>query len=120
MELRVKGRGVEVSAAVRSYAEKRLRKLERQLPDPRIELEISAEHNPSIKAHHVAEATVWSNGPVLRARESSNDVRAAIDRVVDKLEAQAARYRGKRKDRRHGRRARAEPEPTGEAEPELE
>jgi putative sigma-54 modulation protein len=120
VELRVKGRGVEVSAAVRSYAEKRLQKLERQLPDPRIELEISAEHNPSIKAHHVAEATVWSNGPVLRARESSHDVRASIDRVVDKLEAQAARYRGKRKDRRHGRRARVEPEPTTEAEPELE
>jgi putative sigma-54 modulation protein len=111
VELRVKGRGVEVSDAIRSYAEKRLGKLDRQLPNPRIELELSAEHNPSIKAHHVAEATVWSNGPVIRARESSHDLRASIDRLVDKLESQAARHRGKRNDRRHGRGARAEPEP---------
>ena len=94
------GRGVEVSDAIRSYAEKRLRKLERQLPDPRIELELYAEHNPSIRDHHVAEATVWTRGPVLRAREASSDVRAAIDQLVDKLERQVTRYREKRKRRR--------------------
>ena len=93
----MKGRGVEVSDAIRSYAEKRLRKLGRQLPDPRIELELSAEHNPSIKAHHVAEATVWTKGSVLRARESSQDMRASIDQLVDKLERQVTRYREKRK-----------------------
>jgi putative sigma-54 modulation protein len=115
VELRVKCRGVEISDAVRSYAEKRLRKLERQLADPRIELELSAEHNPSIKAHHVAEATVWSSGTVLRARESSHDVRASIDRLVDKLEAQASRDRDKRRDRRRGRGL-AVPEAPGELE----
>ncbi len=105
VQLRVKGRGVEVSDAIRSYAEKRLGKLERQLPDPRIELELSAERNPSIKADHVAEATVWTKGPVLRARESSSDMRTSIDQLVDKLERQVTRYREKRKDRRHGRGA---------------
>lgn len=96
----MKGRGVQVSDAIRSYAEKRLGKLERQLPDPRIELELSAENNPSIKAHHVAEATVWTRGPVLRARESSEDMRASIDQLVDKLERQVTRYREKRKRKR--------------------
>jgi putative sigma-54 modulation protein len=100
VQLRVYGRGVEVSEAIRSYAEKRLRKLERQLPDPRIELELYAENNPSIKEHHVAEATVWTRGPVLRAKESSQDVRASIDQLVDKLERQVTRYREKRKRRR--------------------
>jgi putative sigma-54 modulation protein len=109
VQLRVKGRGVEVSDAIRSYAEKRLGKLERQLPDPRIELELSAEHNPSIKEHHVAEATVWTEGPVIRARESSQDMRASIDQLVDKLERQLTRYRGKRKDRRHGRSTQSTP-----------
>jgi putative sigma-54 modulation protein len=99
VQLRVNGRGFEVSDAIRSYAEKRLGKLERQLPDPRIELELYAENNPSIKEHHVAEATVWTKGPVLRARESSQDVRASIDQLVDKLERQATRYREKRKRR---------------------
>ncbi|HKA26793.1 MAG TPA: ribosome-associated translation inhibitor RaiA [Gaiellaceae bacterium] len=100
MELRVKGRGVEVTDAIRSYAEKRLGKLERQLPDPKIELQLSAEQNPSIRETHVAEATVWTNGPVLRARESSQDIRASIDQLVDKLERQVTRYREKRGRRR--------------------
>jgi putative sigma-54 modulation protein len=111
VQLRVKGRGVEVSDALRAYAEKRLRKLDRQLKDPEIELELSEEHNPSIRDRHIAEATVTGRGPVLRARESSHDMRASIDRLVDKLERQAARFRGKRDDRRHGRRARTPEEP---------
>jgi putative sigma-54 modulation protein len=104
VQLRVNGRGVEVSEAIRSYAAKRLGKLERQLPDPRIELELYSQNNPSIKEQHVAEATVWTKGPVLRARESSQDVRASIDQLVDKLERQVTRYRDKRK-RRRGRGA---------------
>ena len=98
----MKGRGVEVTDAIRSYAEKRLGRLERQLPDPDIELQLSAENNPSIKDCHVAEATVRTRGPVLRARESSEDMRASIDQLVDKLERQVTRYREKR-----GRRRRA-------------
>jgi putative sigma-54 modulation protein len=100
VQLRVKGRGVEVSDAIRSYAEKRLGRLERQLPDPEIELQLSAEQNPSIKDNHVAEATVWTKGPVIRAKESSQDMRASIDQLVDKLERQITRYREKRGRRR--------------------
>jgi putative sigma-54 modulation protein len=106
VQLRVKGRGVEVTEAIRSYAEKRLAKLERQLPDPEIELQLSSQQNPSIRETHVAEATVWTKGPVLRASESSQDMRASIDRLVDKLERQATRYREKRgRGRRPGRQA---------------
>jgi len=102
----VKGRGVEVTEAIRSYAEKRLAKLERQLPDPEIELQLSSQQNPSIRETHVAEATVWTKGPVLRASESSQDMRASIDRLVDKLERQVTRYREKRgRGRRPGRQA---------------
>ena len=104
MQLRVKGRGVEVTDALRSYAEKRLGRLERQLPDPQIELQLSAENNPSIRDSHVAEATVRTKGPVLRARESSHDMRASIDQLVDKLERQVTRYREKRGRRRRASR----------------
>ena len=100
----MKGRGVEVTDALRSYAEKRLGRLERQLPDPQIELQLSAESNPSIKDGHVAEATVRTKGPVLRARESSHDMRASIDQLVDKLERQVTRYREKRGRRRRASR----------------
>ena len=102
----MKGRGVEVTEAIRLYAEKRLAKLERQLPDPEIELQLSSQQNPSIRETHIAEATVWTKGPVLRASESSQDMRASIDRLVDKLERQVTRYREKRgRGRRPGRQA---------------
>jgi len=104
VQLRVKGRGVEVTDALRSYAEKRLGRLERQLPDSQIELQLSAENNPSIKDSHVAEATIRTKGPVLRARESSHDMRASIDQLVDKLERQVTRYREKRGRRRRASR----------------
>ena len=100
----MKGRGVEVTDALRSYAEKRLGRLERQLPDSQVELQLSAENNPSIKDSHVAEATIRTKGPVLRARESSHDMRASIDQLVDKLERQVTRYREKRGRRRRASR----------------
>jgi putative sigma-54 modulation protein len=105
MRLQVKGKNLEVSVAIRTYAEEKLRRLDRQLADPtRVELELAVEKNPSIAANHVAEATVWTKGPVLRAREASSDMRASIDLLVDKLERQVARYREKRQRRgqRHG------------------
>ncbi len=111
MRLQVKGKNVEVSEAIRSYAEEKLGRLERQLADPtRVELELAVERNPSIADNHVAEATVWTKGPVLRAKEASADMRASIDLLVDKLERQVSRYREKRQrgHRRENGRAPAE------------
>jgi putative sigma-54 modulation protein len=111
LRLQVKGKNVEVTDAIRQYAQEKLGKLERQLADPtRVELELAVERNPSISANHVAEATIWTKGPVLRAREASADHKASIDQLVDKLERQVKRYREKR------RRHRAPP--MGEAVPE--
>jgi putative sigma-54 modulation protein len=106
MRLEVKGRNVEVSDAIRRYAEEKLGRLERQLSDPtQVELELALEHNPAIAANHVAEATIWTKGPTLRARESSSAFEASIDQLVDKLERQVKRYREKRSRRDAGRRA---------------
>ena len=105
MQFNVKGRNLEVSDAIRSYAERKLSKLERQLKDPRIELELTVERNPSVAANHVAEATIWTRGPVLRAREASSDMRASIDQLVEKLERQVKRYRSQGKARRRKARA---------------
>jgi putative sigma-54 modulation protein len=102
MRLQVKGKNVEVSEAIRTYAEEKLGRLGRQLADPtRVELELAVEKNPSIADNHVAEATIWTKGPVLRAKEASSDMRASIDLLTDKLERQVSRYRQKRRRRGH-------------------
>src|ERR1051325_6435833 len=103
MRLQVKGKNVEVSDSIRAYAQEKLAKRDRQLTDPRFELELAVERNPSIADAHVAEATVFTRGPVLRARESSQDMKASIDQLVDKLERQVTRYREKRQRGRGGR-----------------
>ena len=115
MQFQVKGRNLEISDALRSYAEEKLGKLERQLTDPRVELELAVEKNPSIAENHVAEATIWTNGPVLRAREASSDMRASIDQLVEKLERQVNRYRTRARSRR--RRAARANEPASETIP---
>lgn len=100
MRLQVKGKNVEVTDSMREYAEEKLSKLGRQLADPtRVELELAVERNPSISQNHVAEATIWTKGPILRAREASADHKVSIDQLVDKLERQVKRYRAKRRSR---------------------
>ncbi len=104
MRLQVKGKNVDVSPSIREYAERKLGKLEKQLAqETQVEVELSEQRNPSIAASHVAEATIFTKGPTLRAREESTDMRASIDQLVDKLERQVKRYRERRRvePRRH-------------------
>ncbi len=104
MRLQVKGRNLDISDSVRSYAEQKLRKLDRQLgANTEVELELRVEKNPSIAANQVAEVTVWAKGSILRARESSTDMRASIDLLTEKLLRQVQHYRDKRsrRDLRH-------------------
>jgi putative sigma-54 modulation protein len=98
LRLQVKGRNLEVSDSIRSYAEQKLRKLDKQLGDTTlVELELAVEKNPSIAANQVAEATVYTKGPTLRAREATKDMRASIDRLSEKLVRQVRHYRDKRR-----------------------
>lgn len=108
----MKGRNLEVSDQILKYAEEKLGKLDRLVKEPtRIELELAVEKNPSISDNQIAEATVWTKGPVLRARETSEDMKASIDQLVNKLERQVKRYREKRRPRKHDRPDGAVPGP---------
>lgn len=104
MRLQVKGKNVEVTPSLREYAERKLGKLGKQLSEQtQVEVELSEQRNPSISASHVAEATIFTKGPTLRAREASPDMKASIDQLVEKLERQVKRYRERRvvEPRRH-------------------
>lgn len=99
MRIQVKGRHVVVTDALREHADEKLSRLHRYLQErhideaTRVELELWVEKNRSIADSQVAEATIFTRGPVIRARESSNDMYTAIDLVADKLERQAKKYR---------------------------
>lgn len=102
MQLQVKGKGMSVTDALFNHAEQKLEKLARILPPwdeaTSIELELSVERNKKIERDQIAEITVRTKGPVLRVRESADDMYVAIDQASRKLERQARRYRDRRKD----------------------
>ena len=86
---------------------RKLARIERHLTeDTRVDLELAIERNRSISANQYAELTVWTRGPVLRAHESAEDMYAAIDLAVDKLDRQVRRYRERRRHWRPHHQAR--------------
>ncbi len=121
MQLQVKGKGMSVTDALFNHAEQKLEKLTRILPPwdeaTSIELELSVERNKKIERDQIAEVTVRTKGPVLRVRESADDMYVAIDQAARKLERQARRYRDRRKDH-HGPPLDEVPELLGPPTPE--
>jgi putative sigma-54 modulation protein len=96
VNLTVKGRNLALTDAVSAYAEEKIGKLGKYLADgTRCELEFWTEKNPSISENQVVEATIFTKGPVIRAKEASSDIYASIDLVSAKLERQVKKYRGK-------------------------
>ncbi len=96
MNLTVKGRNLVLTEAIGAYAEEKLGKLSKYLANSsRCEVELWTEKNPSIADNQVVEVTIFTKGPVIRAREASPDIYASIDLVFEKLERQVKKYRGK-------------------------
>jgi putative sigma-54 modulation protein len=106
VQLQVKGKNMSVTDALFDHAEQKLERLARVLPPwddaTSVELELSVERNPKIERPQIAEVTVRTKGPVLRVRESADDMYVAIDQAARKMERQARRYRERRKGH-HGR-----------------
>jgi putative sigma-54 modulation protein len=106
MDVLVKGRNIFVTPALERYALEKVGRVQKffdaDRSDSRAEVELVHERNPSIVEAEVAEATLFINGTVLKAREASEDMYASIDKMTDKLERQVRRYRGRQIDRWQG------------------
>jgi len=103
VNLTVKGRNLTLTEAIDAYAEDKIGRLGKYLAEgSRCEIEMWTEKNPSIADNQVVEATIFTKGPVIRAREASPDIYASIDLVFAKLERQVKKYRGKLVSRSKG------------------
>ncbi|HWY18831.1 MAG TPA: ribosome-associated translation inhibitor RaiA [Solirubrobacteraceae bacterium] len=104
MQIDIKGRNVPVTDEIRSRAERRLKKVARQVSDlARLEIEIFEERNPSIADRQVVEATLYLKGVTLRARDASPEMDHSLKLVVEELARQVKRHRDKRRKRREAR-----------------
>src|ERR671917_1757749 len=108
MDVLVKGRNMPVTEALERYAAEKVERIAKFFDEERsvarAEVELIHERNPAIPAPEVADATLFINGTVLKAREASGDMYASIDRMSDKLERQVRRYRGRQLDRWQGQK----------------
>lgn len=102
MQIIVKGKNLEVTDALRSYALEKVGRIERYFDRIlKTEIELSVERNPKISENQVVEVTLFTSGPILRAKEAAPDMYQAIDLVAEKLERQALKAKKKIIDRSH-------------------
>lgn len=101
MNITVTGRGIEVTAAMRSYVEEKLQAATNVLDMPmEAETVLRVEHNPSNPVPQVVEVTVRVKGAVVRVSEAAVDMYAAIDLAADRVSRQLRKYKTRVVDRR--------------------
>ncbi|HHX86564.1 MAG TPA: ribosome-associated translation inhibitor RaiA [Firmicutes bacterium] len=89
MDITVRGKNIEVTPALVNYATKKVGKISKYFGK-----ETSAQVVMSVvRDSHIVEVTVNFNGLILRGEESTGDMYASIDMVVDKLEKQVAKHK---------------------------
>lgn len=100
MQIAIRGKNIEVTEALRDHVEKKLGRLAKYFYRP-----LSAQVMMQVeRGRHIIEVQVPIDGMLLRGEESSADMYASVDQVVDKLERQIHKYKTKinRKLRRDG------------------
>ena len=109
MQITVKGRNFPVTDELRDCVTRRFERVAKQVSDlATLEVELSGERNPGIAHGCVAEATLHVKGVVLRARESSPDMKRSIGLIADDMAVQVKRHRDRRRKRRESRTAAGE------------
>ncbi|HEY3414869.1 MAG TPA: ribosome-associated translation inhibitor RaiA [Armatimonadota bacterium] len=95
MNVTVKGRGVEVTPAMRDYAQKKLNKVS-EFDSGLRTAEVTYKLDHSV---HKVEVMLTGDGVRLRAEERRPDLYEAMDVVVEKLEQQARKHHRRLIDR---------------------
>ncbi|MBI5642443.1 MAG: ribosome-associated translation inhibitor RaiA [Deltaproteobacteria bacterium] len=94
MRVTVTFRHMESSEALKSYAIEKTDRLSKYLFEPiEVHWVLSVE-----KIRHKADANIVANGVTIKAVEDTQDMYAAIDMVIEKLEKQVIKHKEKVKD----------------------
>lgn len=95
---------LELTQDLNEYIEKKASRLDRylnQIDEKRIDLAfLKTAREPENR--YVAQITLRGRGFILRAEERSSEIKTAIDQVLDKIERQIERYKGKKYKNRNG------------------
>jgi putative sigma-54 modulation protein len=98
LEVEIIGRNMDVTDRIQEYVEKKVSKLDRFLTgidEARVDLAY-VKSARSAADRQVAQITVRGKGFILRSEERADDIFAAIDTALDKMQRRIERYKGKR------------------------
>lgn len=98
MEIRLRGKNIHIDPVIKEYIEEKVSRLDRFLEGQikAAEVELHVEKNPSIAEGQTIEVTLFTKGPLIRAKDTSSDMHASVDGVAHKLERQIKKYKDKR------------------------
>jgi putative sigma-54 modulation protein len=122
LEVDIYGRNLEVTDRMQDYVVKKVSKLDRFLPgieEARVDLAYIKSAR-SASDRQVAQITVRGRGFVLRSEERAEDIFAAIDAALDKMQRRIERYKGKHTRGRGDGRSAAEVAPVEGGEPIID
>ncbi|WOV88395.1 ribosome-associated translation inhibitor RaiA [Sporosarcina oncorhynchi] len=92
LDFNIRGENLEVTPAIREYVEKKVQKLERYFTEG-----ANATAHVNLKVYNdrqtKVEVTIPMKNLTLRAEERHDDMYAAVDLIVDKLERQIRKYK---------------------------
>jgi putative sigma-54 modulation protein len=112
MNVIINGRHLEITTALRSYAEEKIGRFDKYLSNiTEAVVTLSVD-----KYRHKAEVLLKVNGVKIQAEGKTDEVYSAIDQVVDKLEKQIIKYKEKQHDYRKGEKKTVEQPATGKVE----
>ncbi len=96
MQVSISGHHVEVTDSLRNYINEKIQRLDRHF-DKAIDIHVILTVE---KLRHKAEATLHVSGANLFAEDEEEDMYAAIDGLIDKLDRQGKKFKEKIKDHR--------------------
>ncbi len=101
MKLVIQGKNIDITDAIRDYVQQKIDKAVNHFQNltTEVDVHLSVARNPRINPKQTAEVTIYANGTVIRAEESSEDLYASIDLVADKIARQLRKYKERRQDK---------------------
>ena len=95
MNIKVVGKNIEITAAIKEYIEKRVEKLEKfEAKNTDVTVVCSVE-----REEQIVEIQINQNGEFIRIEEKNNDLYASVDLAMDKAERQLRKEIEKRVDK---------------------
>ncbi|AFY62315.1 ribosome hibernation-promoting factor, HPF/YfiA family [Synechococcus sp. PCC 6312] len=101
MQLVIHGKNIDITDAIRSYVEQKLERAAGHFQNitQEIDVHLSVARNPRITTNQTAEVTIYVNGSIIRAEESSDNLYASVDLVADKVYRKLRKLKEKRQDK---------------------